>query len=211
MPTPDALVNSLALVTNEWRWLATAWHATILAILAYAFWRRPSQRTIAMLLALPMISVSALAWWSGNPFNGAVFMALALLMVLSATRMDKREIAVGPPVRAAAGMVLFALGFVYPHFLVTNSWTPYLYASPFGLIPCATLAVVTGISLSFDAFASRAWAVGSVAALLTYGIIGVAVLGVWIDAMLIGGALALMPLVFTVRESASSTHALGRG
>jgi amino acid permease len=64
--------------------------------------------------------------------------------------------------------------------------------------------VVTGISLIFNAFGSRLWAAGSMAALLTYGLIGVVVLGVWIDAMLIVGALTLIRPAFATRQSRSS-------
>ena len=192
MPGPDAILNGLALIANEWRGLAVAWHVAGLIVGIYALSQRPSQRATAMLVVLPLTSVSALAWWSGNPFNGATFLFLALLMVLAATRMGRQAIAVGHRSWAAAGILLVAFGLIYPHFLVTNSWVSYLYASPFGLIPCPTLAVVAGISLIFDAFGSRLWAASLVVASLAYGIIGVVALGVWIDATLIVGALTLM-------------------
>ena len=192
MPSPDAILNSAAVIANEWRWLAIGWHAAIVVLLLPALSRRLSQPSMAMLIGLPIASVSTMAWWSGNPFNGTVFMVLALLMLIAATRLEKRTLAVGRPSYAAAGSVLLIFGLVYPHFLAASSWTSYLYASPFGLLPCPTLAGVAGLSLMFGAFGSRRWASGAALALLTYGIIGVAVLGVWIDVMLIAGALVLL-------------------
>ena len=192
MPAPEVILNGLAVIANEWRWLAIAWHAAVVAILIYALSRRPLQRTLAMLLTLPLVSVSALAWWSGNPFNGIAFLSLALVMGLAATRMDQRAITVGRRSRVAIGILLLGFGFVYPHFLQTHSWTSYLYASPLGLIPCPTLAAVAGISLIFNTFGSRLWAAGLTVALLAYGVIGMVALGVWMDAMLIVGAVTLL-------------------
>ena len=43
---------------------------------------------------------------------------------------------------AIVAAVLFVYGWIYPHFLGTISFLPYLFAAPLGLIPCATLVVV---------------------------------------------------------------------
>ena len=204
MPTPAAILNSATVIANEWRWLAAAWHALILVFLMHALWRRPPRRTTAMLLALPMFSVSAMAARSGNPFNAGTFMLLTLLLALAATRLDNRPIAVSSPPVAAVGALLFAFGFLYPHFLAAESWLSYVYMAPFGLLPCPTLAAVTGISLIFGAFGSRRWASTLVVALLLYGIIGVTVLGVWMDTMLVAGALALSAASLSRANAASS-------
>lgn len=42
---------------------------------------RPSNRIVDYLFTAPLLSVSALAWASGNPFNGATFAALALFLI----------------------------------------------------------------------------------------------------------------------------------
>ena len=191
MPTPDEILMSLTVIANEWRWLAIAWHGAVVAMVIYALWRRPFQPTLAMLLTLPLVSVSVLAWWSGNPFNGIVFLALSVVMLLAASGLAQHPIAVGSRSDTAIGVLLLVFGLLYPHFADTDSWVSYLYASPFGLIPCPTLAVVTGISLIFDAFGSSRWAAGLTVALLAYGGVGVAVLGVWLDAVLLGGALTM--------------------
>ena len=88
-----------------------------------------------------------------------------------------------------AGLVVF--GWAYPHFLHAPAWA-FLYAAPFGLIPCPTLSVVSGCSLAFAGFRSRAWsvAVGSLCAF--YGAFGAFRMGVVIDLVLLAGALALL-------------------
>ena len=52
MPTPEAILDGLTRIANEWRWLALAWHAALFLLLAaLAGGWRPSVRTIGTLLA----------------------------------------------------------------------------------------------------------------------------------------------------------------
>jgi hypothetical protein len=73
MPTPEQLVQGLSLIANHYLPVAVAWHVVVLgAVLALGLMQwRPSRRTAVQLLALPTLSVSALSWATGNPFNGA--------------------------------------------------------------------------------------------------------------------------------------------
>jgi hypothetical protein len=191
MPTPQVILDSAAAIANDWRWLAIAWHAVFIAVLIGTWWRRPLARTVASLMIAPVISVAALAWWSGNPFTGSVLACLALLMAIITRRLQTATMAAGNSAEVAAGVVLAALGLVYPHFLRAESWVEYLYAAPFGLVPCPTLTTLVGVSLLAGSFGSRPWAAAIAGASLIYGVIGVAVLGVWIDAVLIAGGLWL--------------------
>ena len=186
-----AILDQLGAIANEWRWLAAAWHGVILFMLLFALIQHPPQRTLAMLLVLPLLSVSAMAAWAGNPFNAVVFMLFAVLLAGAAMRLDDRRSAEGSPLQVVAGVMLFGFGFLYPHFLSSDARTAYLYMSPFGLLPCPTLAVVSGISLILGAFGSGRWAGTLMLGLLLYGGIGVLVLGVWIDTMLIAATAAL--------------------
>ena len=197
----SAILDQLTVIANEWRWLAAAWHIIIVAIVTFGLLQRARQRTIAMLLVLPLISVSAMAAWAGNPFNAIVFMVLALVLARAAMRVDDRRSARGSPLQVTAGIVVFAFGFVYPHFLITQCRVEYVYMSPFGLLPCPTLAVVTGVSLVFGVFASRRWAGTLMIALIVYGGIGAVVLGVWIDTMLIAAAAPLYQVAITEQQS----------
>jgi hypothetical protein len=189
--TPAAILGSLTTISNEWRWLAVTWHVAVLAVVIGVWRRPPAARVIAALTIAPVISVGALAWWSGNPFTGSVFGCLALLMSIIALRMPVTAIAGVDRASTAAGLLLLIFGLVYPHFLRTESVVEYMYASPFGLVPCPTLAGVVGVSLLTRSFGSRSWAATIAAAALVYGVIGVAVLRVPIDAVLIAGGAAL--------------------
>jgi hypothetical protein len=84
-----------------------------------------------------------------------------------------------------------ALGWLYPHFLHADSWIPYLYASPFALIPCPTLLVVTGVTLMFRNAGSNLWRAALAAAGLFYGALGVFRLGVQLDSVLLASSVLL--------------------
>jgi hypothetical protein len=90
------------------------------------------------------------------------------------------------------GLVLFTFGWLYPHFLETNSLVPYLYAAPTGLVPCPTLSIIIGSTLVVDGLSSRAWCITLGAAGIFYGVFGVLRLGVTIDGLLMLGALVLI-------------------
>jgi hypothetical protein len=91
------------------------------------------------------------------------------------------------------GGVFFAFGWLYPHFLDTASFLPYLYAAPAGLIPCPTLSILLGLTLVARGLDSRAWsAIGGVISVF-YGAFGALVLGVTVDwVLLCGGIIVLL-------------------
>jgi hypothetical protein len=201
MPSSEAILNMAFALANEWRWVAIVWHvAFVTAAIMALGGARVSQRTAALILTLPIISVSLLAWSAGNPFNGLVFMVLVQLMAGLATTLGPRPIAVDSAFRnRAVGGALVIFGLSYPHFLIADSWLVYLYAAPFGLIPCPTIAVVSGASLILGSFGSRAWAIVVSVVALAYGIIGVVALHVWIDTFLIAGGLLLLETCFPMK------------
>lgn len=193
MPATVDVLDSLARIAGEWRWLAIAWHVAAI-VAASVLLIRPArrQRAVAKIVTLPLISVSGLAWWSGNPFNGAMFAVLTAALLVDASRIEDRPLQFASAMLVTAGSMLVIFGLVYPHFLPDGSRWSYLYAAPFGLIPCPTLLVMTGVSLIAGVFGSRAWGFTLGVVALAYGVIGVAVLGVVIDAALIAGALLLL-------------------
>ena len=97
-----------------------------------------------------------------------------------------------PRAAVAAGVVLFAFGWAYPHFIETRAWITYLIAAPLGLLPCPTLAAVIGMSMALGRLESTAWSVTLGLAGLAYGLIGIFNLGVLLDVGLAVGALALL-------------------
>jgi hypothetical protein len=190
---PTSLIRSPGLPASGdgWRSAGTRSPRSPAAVLLI---KRPSrgQRVPAIAVALPLVSVTVLAWWSGNPFNGTIFAVLTVAIVVEASRLEDRPLDSASPASVAAGSILVIFGFVYPHFLPDGSQWSYLYAAPFGLIPCPTLSVMTGASLAAGVFGSRAWGFTLGVVALAYGVIGVVVLGVAIDAALVAGAVLLL-------------------
>ena len=110
-----------------------------------------------ILLALPLASVSLLAWLCGTPFNGTTFAIMTAALMGAAFSLPRTPLQVGAPWLVVPGVLLVAFGWVYPHFLRTDSWATYLYAAPLGLIPCPTLSAVIGTALVVRGLNSRGW------------------------------------------------------
>jgi hypothetical protein len=201
MPSADSIVAWATAAANEWRPVAIAWHVALgIGLAALLAGRRPTRRTAAWLLTLPLVSVSAIAGLSGNPFNAVVFAIISAVAGVLAIRLPDHAIVIAPKMWAVPGAALVVFGWLYPHF-VSGGWPAYLYASPFGLLPCPTLSVVIGTTLLLGGLQSFPWsAVMSVAGLM-YGFIGVAGLGVRLDnALFIGAALLGASILTLVRQ-----------
>jgi hypothetical protein len=192
MPPPEAILSMAATTANEYRTLAIGWHVFLGTILValLAGWR-PSNRFAGYVLAAPLLSVSAVAWASRNPFNGATFAALALLLIGFATRLSKEPVNIASSFLLLTGALLVAFGWTYPHFLTEHHWTEYTYAAPFGLLPCPTLSAVIGLTLVLGMLRSKAWSMTLAAAGFAYGAMGVFTLGVTLDHGLLAGATLL--------------------
>ncbi len=192
MPSPEQILAGLTRIANGWFGLAVAWHVALAAALgALAAGVRPSRRAAALLLCLPMASVSALAWTSGNPFNGTTFAAFALALGLLSLALPKGPVRRGPAWTTAAGALMVGFGWLYPHFLEGRSALAYLYGAPLGLVPCPTLSAVIGLALLGGGVGGRAWPSVLAGAGLFYGLFGTLRLGVTLDWGLVAGALAL--------------------
>lgn len=182
VPSPDAVLIELGAIANDWRWLAFAWHLLFAALLlALSAGWRPRSRLFGLVLATPLISVSGVAWLSGNPFNGTMFAILAAALVWSVARFGNTSLTLARSPWVAAGIGVILFGWTYPHFVSTESWATYLYASPFGVLPCPTLALVIGITLIFRHLSGRPWRAALTVIGLLYGAIGVFRLGVLLD------------------------------
>lgn len=192
MPTVDEILIGLERMANAWIPVAVSWHVYFAAaILALLFGVRPSRRVAGILLALPLLSVSVLAWASLNPFNGIVFAVLGILCIALSLRLSSDRVRLAPGPWVLPGGLLFVFGLVYPHFLDASSPLAYLYAAPTGVIPCPTLSVVVGMALLLDGLHSRAFSFTLVVAGLFYGATGVAQLGVALDWVLLLGTVLL--------------------
>lgn len=207
MPSPDVILVWASAVANDWRSFAIVWHVALAALcVALLIGWRPSARLLGGLLTLPFVSVSALAWASGNPFNGLAFAILVAALARGSTRLTTSSVERASSVSFAAGILLMVLGATYPHFLRTDAWATYLYAAPLGLLPCPTLSAVIGVTLMFGALRSIAWTGPLLLAGLLYGVIGVFSLRVTLDAGLLVGA-ALLALSAGIQLAGRSVRA----
>ena len=204
MPSANEILSGLTSIANEWRAVAVLWHVYFAALLiAMAVRWNISVRVFATLLLLPLLSVSALAWISHNPFNAAVFAALSMALLSIARDLPGERVSIGSPLSVLAGIALVAFGWMYPHFLETTHWREYLMAAPLGLLPCPTLAAIAGVTLIADGHHSRAWSLMVAAATFVYAAIGVFRLGVFIDVALFAG---MAMLVITATPLPSRTR-----
>ncbi len=208
MPSPREILDGLTAIANESRSAAIGWHVLLaMLLLKIADRRRPSNQMVAILLVLPLISVSVLAWASGNPFNGIVFAVLSVALAAVGARLSTDPVRLAPAALALPGSLLVAFAACYPHFVHAESWTAYLYASPLGLVPCPTLAAIAGLALLLNLLESRIWSAIVAAAGVFYGAVGVMRLDVRIDAALLAGALLLGAVALRPTRRGDTTRA----
>ena len=192
MPSPEQILAGLSAISNKATTVAIIWHLLVLGGLVAVLGRwRPSRRTLAVLLVLPLLSVAGAAWAFGNPFNGTCFIVLAVALGVLGLRLPRVAASRGPTWTLVTGALIAGFGFFYPHFLESGSWLSYLYAAPTGLVPCPTISLVIGLALVADGLGSRAWCLTLAAAGLFYGLFGILRLGVYLDVGLLFGAAAL--------------------
>jgi hypothetical protein len=203
VPNPEQLLAGLQLIANRSQAVGTLWHiAAIIAIIAIISGWLPSRRTVALASVLPLMSVAIVAFANQGFFNGAVFTVVALILALLGRHVPEER-----PARPASwvlvlGIAMTILGFVYPHFLQGGSYLWYLYSGPLGELPCPTIYFVIGLTLLCDGVGSRAWSLILAALAWFYGVVGVAKLGVWLDAGLVVGAAGLVAHTFTPARKA---------
>lgn len=206
MPTSEQILELLAWTAREGLAVAVAWHL-IVAIVAIALALgklRPTRRAAAIALGLPLATVAALAVRAGNPFNAAMFSLATTLAIALGSGAGKARVTRGPAWAVAIGVASIAYAFVYPHFLEGYPAYYYLFASPMGVVPCPTLALVLGTALVAGGFQARAWPLSMAAFGLFYAVYGVARLGVWLDAGLAITAVALIVCALRRPERAAT-------
>lgn len=203
MPSREQILESLTRAANEGLAFAIAWHlVAFVAIVAVVGGWRPSSRLAGVLLAVPFVSASVASWSFHNPFNGWVFAGLAMALALvAALRKDRGPVQLGPRWSQLVGGAMITIGLTYPHFLVNQPPLEYLLAAPLGLIPCPTLAAVSGLALLWRGLGNRPWSEILALAAGCYAIFGSVRLGVWIDVALLAGAMALIVVTRECRQA----------
>jgi protein-S-isoprenylcysteine O-methyltransferase Ste14 len=200
VPSTELILADLKRAANEWWLLAAAWHlyfAVITGSLIGGY--RPSRKLAGVLVSLPVLSVSMASWASGNLFNGVVFALLAILLIVISVRLPGR-VRMAPLWVLAPGIALTAFGWVYPHFVETSSPFGYLFKAPVGIVPCATLSILIGLTLVLNGLDSRAFAFTLGISGLFYGVTGIGRFRVAIDAVLLLGAILLTIRAFRRRR-----------
>jgi hypothetical protein len=201
MPTPAEILEGLSSIANEMIIIAILWHVLVaFFVIAIILGWRPSRKTGAVLLAVPLFSVGIFAWIYKNPFNGVVFLLFAIILALIGLRMPKERIQKAPMWALIFGSLMIFFGWIYPHFFADGTWLNYLYASPVGLIPCPTLSFTIGFAMLANGFSSRVWSIVLVIIGIFYGLFGALRLGVHIDFVLLAGAFLLLIQMLTSKS-----------
>ena len=204
VPSPDVILAGLSDIANQWRSIAVFWHAYVAVLLLWIVVRAcRSVRLLGCLLVLPIASVSVAAWASHNPFNGAMFAGLSVVLASIAYNLPEQPIQMASRRSVLVGSIFVAFGWIYPHFVDTSHWSEYLIAAPLGLLPCPTLSAIIGVTLVVSGL-SVAWSRTLATAGLLYSAIGVIRLAVSIDLVLFAGAATL---IATVAHRAAKTPA----
>lgn len=189
----EEIIAGLQAIVNNYSLISTLWHIVIyVLIILLIFGWHPSNKLMAILFCLPVVSVSILAWYSGNPFNGTLFAVLAVLIVIFGMKASSQPVTLSQLTFLVTGILMIAFALLYPHFMESGSFFKYLYASPVGLIPCPTLSLLIGFALVYNGFGSNALTISLIVYGLFYGLFGVFRLGVTLDIGLIIGTLSLL-------------------
>ena len=208
MPTSEQILVGLKIIVNSWWPLAVFWHLYFAAIVIMLIsGMRPTKRLSGILISLPILSVSFVAWMSLNPFNGILYALIGILIIYFSIKLPQEKINIAPLWILIPGIIMFIFGWIYPHFLETSSWLEYSYKAPIGLIPCPTLSIVIGLLLILNGLNSRAISllIGIVG--LYYGITGVIQLKVLIDLVLLLGAIMIVVVSIAGKHKVKTTEA----
>ena len=197
MPKTEEILNGLQTIVNDYSTIAIIWHVIFYALIAALIFKwLPTNRLFGLLICAPILSVAVLAFLSGNPFNGILFSILTVLIIISALRASSQPVQTSQIIFMVIGIMMIVFGLVYPHFVNTDSFLKYVYASPVGLIPCPTLSILIGFLLLYNGFGSQSSTLTFIAFGLFYGIFGVLKLAVFLDIFLVFGTIALLVKYF---------------
>jgi hypothetical protein len=200
----EDIIAGLQSIVNDYSNFAIIWHGLFYVLIAALIVKwEPSNRTLGLLMSLPLLSVAIFAWITGNPFNGTVFSIATILLILFGSKANGLPLDYSQLPFIIAGTLMIIFGLVYPHFLNPDSIFKYLYSSPAGLIPCPTLSVIIGFLLLFNGFGSQSITLTLIVLGFFYGIFGILKLGVYLDLFLLFGTITLLiKYILSVRTPA---------
>ncbi|MDP4224219.1 MAG: hypothetical protein Q8868_12995 [Bacteroidota bacterium] len=193
MPKTEEIINGLQRIVDNYSSYAIIWHAVFYLLLAALLLRwQPSNKLLSLAVCLPVISVAVFAWLTANPFNGILFSVLTMLIIMFSFGASNQPIQTSQLVYVVIGLMMIVFGLVYPHFVNSNSFLKFLYASPVGLIPCPTLSLIIGFLLLYNGFGSQSLTLTFIVFGLFYGLFGVLKLAVYLDIFLVFGTITLI-------------------
>ena len=208
MPSTDEILQSLTYLANNYKHIAIIWHLVMYSLLLFLVVSKEklSNRFVGCFLTLPLLSVSFFAWLANNPFSGMFFLVIAVILFIFSFAAESKQVVFNPSFSLRlAGIVILFFGMIYPHFLGPQFYI-YLYAAPIGIIPCATLLMVTGFSLTFQLRQPLKWMLVLLAADLFYGVFGVFRLDVYLDILLLLAAFTLVAQLVLWRRFPGDQH-----
>ncbi len=201
MTSSDQIISVLSEIANKWQPIAIFWHVYFtIFILTLIFGIRPSKRVSGILLSLPLLSVSTLFWLAGNPFSGITFAISGCALIIIAGRLPAERVRLSLLWIRVSGLFMVIFGWIYPHFLETDSIITYLHSAPTGLIPCPTLSIVIGIVMILGFLDSRAYSIVLGAMGIFYGSFGVMFLSATLDFILLLGAIFILIAVLSSKN-----------
>jgi len=193
MPKTEEILNGLQKIVNDYSTIAIIWHLLFYAFIAALIFKLlPTNKLFGLLIFVPVLSVALLAFLSGNPFNGILFSILAIIIIIFGLGASSQPVQTSQTFFMVIGILMIIFGLVYPHFVNTDSFLKYLYASPVGLIPCPTLSILIGFLLLYNGFGSQSLTLTFIVFGLFYGIFGVLKLAVYLDIFLVFGTITLL-------------------
>ena len=189
----EDIISGLQSIVDKYSTFAIAWHIVLYVLIAalLAKWI-PTNKTLAIIISFPILSVAVFAWLTGNPFNGMMFSIATILLVIFGLKASSQSISFSQLPFIIAGILMITFGLVYPHFINPNSVIKYLYSSPVGLIPCPTLSLIIGFLLLYNGLGSQPITIVIIILGLFYSIFGVVKLKVNLDFFLLLGTITLM-------------------
>ncbi len=191
MPSPQQVLEHLTHLANEGRTLGLFWHLATLVGLGFVLARRWRGRaSIAIVTALPLFTASLLAFSDGNVVTGVALDVCGLALIVIARKFAGTRTEPGRTIPLFAGAVTVIYALTYTHFTAVSGWTD-LWFTPVGVLPCPTLALVSGIGLMAGGFRSRAWSLTASLFGLVYSLYGVLQLGVMLDVGLLAASVVL--------------------
>ena len=205
MPTKQEILAGLTWLANEYAAIAIIWHILLflLIVMLFAGWK-PRNNLMILILTSLLMSASLFASLQGNFFTAVVFALLVITSIYGTLRSANEMIKGNRSWPDIVGLMLILYGLSYPEFLKANSVLEYGYAAPTGLIPCPTLAVLTGFTLLYRGFGSIIWTLMIVISGMFYGLFGALYLNVYLDWMLVAGAFILLLNTFSLSKKVPS-------